>query len=437
MNLDPGAPPSETAFGARRARCSRLAAELIPAGSIVLDVSHPETYLQQSLPLGCSYLKGDWTTQMQNSVGGFESVAASTNADIIVALGTLEHIGDADGALAALRRYGRDVILSCHPADLDGAFDGRPIDGANRRSSLELAELFGRNAFRVQNVTQFDGLEILVRLTPAHQRPPIGRCSVAVISHNDVGNFGDRLGYHLIHSMLPSEAVVDHLTFNSLDCAKEKYDLVVLGIGNSIYEPLLDYKLIEIVSRGRAAMGIFGTQYRELLSRPALNRLLDRLVVWFARYQEDVLLYGRGRSNVEHFGDWLIDQFPMNVPTSDELLHIGDQILLELPLDRTIQYIQKYRLVYSTRLHPLICALTSAEAVAYDEQPLDESSAVVSGKFRSMLMDIFGKTYPEKQFFSCDREAVVRYKQFVRANLVGAKARVDAVLRSVVSQVSI
>ena len=29
-------------------------------------------------------------------------------------------------------------------------------------------------------------------------------CDVAVISYNDVGNFGDRLGYHIVNSLLPS-----------------------------------------------------------------------------------------------------------------------------------------------------------------------------------------------------------------------------------------
>ncbi|MDP2483476.1 MAG: hypothetical protein Q8W45_09355, partial [Candidatus Palauibacterales bacterium] len=41
-----------------------------------------------------------------------------------------------------------------------------------------------------------------------------------------------------------------------------------------------------------------------------LERLIERLDTWFARYQDDVLMYGRGRNNVEHLGDWLIDLFP-------------------------------------------------------------------------------------------------------------------------------
>ena len=124
----------------------------------------------------------------------------------------------------------------------------------------------------------------------------------------------------------------------------------------SIYQPLLTKDLIDVVSRGKAKVGIFGTQYRELISRPALDRLIDRLDTWFARYEDDVLMYGRGRTNVQHLGDWLINQFPMSTPTDEGQLQIGEEIWNELPLDRTIQFIQRYKNVLSSRLHPLLCA---------------------------------------------------------------------------------
>ncbi|WP_035659262.1 hypothetical protein, partial [Bradyrhizobium sp. STM 3809] len=88
---------------------------------------------------------------------------------------------------------------------------------------------------------------------------------VAVISHNEVGNFGDRLGFHIVNSLLPETSIVHHLTFSTLHTAKDRYDLVVVGIGNSIFHPLLRPDLFEVIDRGRAAVGIFGTQYRELI----------------------------------------------------------------------------------------------------------------------------------------------------------------------------
>ena len=50
----------------------------------------------------------------------------------------------------------------------------------------------------------------------------------------------------------------------------------------------------------------------DLTRSGALDRLIDRLDMWFARYEDDVLMYGRGRTNVKHLGDWLIEQFPLS-----------------------------------------------------------------------------------------------------------------------------
>lgn len=359
--------------------------------------------------------------------------AAAYDADIIVALDVLEYIPDPEAFIAHLHSRNRDVVLSCRPTELSGSIDRNSLGCLSQFSFLDLSELFDRHGYRVRSATAVDSSRILMRLTQIDQQRPINSCSVAVISHNDVGNFGDRLGYHIVNSLLPGEATVHHLTFQTLDRARDKYDLVVVGIGNSIFHPLLRDDLLDVVGRGKAAVGIFGTQYRESIPRHALDRLIDRLDVWFARYEDDVLMYGRGRPNVEHLGDWLIDQFPMGVSTSDELLHIDDRILLDIPLDRTIQFIQQHRQVYSTRLHPLLCALTSAETVAYAEQPDDGDTSIMSGKFRSMLIDIFGRTYPEKAFFTFDRDAVVGYKRRVRRNVAAVGERLEAMLRNVAS----
>ncbi len=54
-------------------------------------------------------------------------------------------------------------------------------------------------------------------------------------------------------------------------------------------------------------------------------------------------MYGRGRNNVEHLGDWLIDQFPMSRATDDAPLEIGPETGQVLPLDHTIQIIQRHK----------------------------------------------------------------------------------------------
>src|SRR5262249_33790219 len=88
----------------------------------------------------------------------------------------------------------------------------------------------------------------------------------------------------------------------------------------------------------------------------------------------------------------------------------------DLPLDRTIQHIQRHKRVFSERLHPLLCALTSADEVAYVEQRETHDRALTSGKFRSMLIDIFGHTCPEKVAWKVDRNRVASYKAKVRRN---------------------
>ena len=173
--------------------------------------------------------------------------------------------------------------------------------------------------------------------------------------------FGGRLGLQMINALMPGEADVHHLYFGALHEARDKYDLVVLGLGNSMFQPLLGDEVLDVVGRAKASIGIFGTQYRELIPRPSLDRLIERLDTWFARYEDDVLMYGRGRGNVVHLGDWLIDQFPMNAATLDEPLQIVDELRVDHALDRAIQVIQCHKNVYSTRLQPLLCALTAAE----------------------------------------------------------------------------
>ncbi len=367
----------------------------------------------------CDFNAGDFPTQ------------AAGQSDIIVMLGVLEQIADIESFFTHLRFCKQNIILSYCATDLTAGRDRAALGFVNNLSFYDLALLFDRYGFRIECTAPVGDIQVLMRLTPTERLMPVAPCSVAVVSYKDMGNFGDRLGFHMINALLPGEADVHHLTFNALDQARDEYDLVVLGIGNSLFQPLLGDNVLDIVSRGKASIGIFGTQFRELIPRPAMDRLLDRLDTWFARNEDDVLLYGRGRKNVVHLGDWLIDQFPMTKSTDDEPLQIGDEVLTELPLDRLIQAIQLHKNVYSARMHPLLCALTSAELVAYAEQPSKDMPDIVSGKFRSMLIDIFGRSYPEKKFFIVDRDAVRRYKARVHQNIGKVAAAIDAALRNV------
>ncbi len=417
LELPSVAPPMEPQ--AERDRRAELAAQFVPAGARVLELG--SAALEALLPYGCAHatckLAGEFPTK------------EAAEADLIVMLGALETVADVETLFTHLRFCKRDIVLSYHPTDL-APKKSQTRGFANHFSFYDLTLLFDRYGFRIECTTPIDERQVLMRLTPTERLRPVAAASIAVISEGDGGNLGDRLGYHMINALLPGDAEVHHLTFRTLAEARATYDLVILGTGSSLFRPLVSDDVLDVVSRAKAAIGIFGTQYRELIPRAVLERLIDRLDTWFARYEDDVLLYGRGRKNVVHLGDWLIDQFPMSRPSLDDPLQIDDEGAGELALDRAIQAIQQHRQVYSSRLAPLLCALTSAELAAYAEQPGDVPG-VVSGKFRSMLIDIFGRTYAEKKFFMVDRDAVARYKARVHGNVASVRERIDAVLRNV------
>jgi hypothetical protein len=48
-----------------------------------------------------------------------------------------------------------------------------------------------------------------------------------------------------------------------------------------------------------------------------------------------------------------------------------------------------------------------------------------------MLIDIFGRNYPEKTFFPVDRGAVTRYKRRVHDNTAALATQLEAILRNV------
>lgn len=422
----------EPAWDARAA----IAAAFVPAGARVLDLGCGRMALRGLLPPDCVYRPCDLVARDHDTVvcdlnaGGFPAEAAN-EADIVTMLGVLEYVVDADALFANLQRSRCDVVLSYCPTDFSAAIDRPSLGWISHFGLVDLAALFDRHGFRVERSERIDDLQLMIRLRPSNRVAPLAPCSVAVLSHFDVGNFGDRLGYHMINALLPPHAEVHHLAFDALHAARPHYDLVILGIGNSVYHRVLSDSTLDVLGRGKAAIGIFGTQYRELIPRPMLDRVLDCLDTWFARHEEDLLHYGRSRANAVHLGDWLIDQFPMARGTDDTLLKIERNEREELPLDRVIQRIQRHKNVFSERLHTLLCALTSAELVAYLEQRDTGSPLIATGKFRGMLIDVFGRTFPERTFFEVDRAAVARYKARVRANMVRLGERVDAILRNV------
>jgi hypothetical protein len=405
-----------------------FAAQFIPAGARVFDLSEG-TALQVLLPNGCSYRGIDrpLAAFFRDLKSGDFPTRAATDCDVIVMLGVLERTTDIENLFTHLRFCRHDIILSYCATDLTKGVDRAALGFANHLSFYELARLFDRYGFRIECTTPIDETQVLMRLKASEWLSAPATSSVAVISADDAGHFGARLGRQMVNALLPGEAEVHHLTLRTLGEARGDYDLVVLGTGNGLFPTLLGEEVLEIVSHAKAAIGIFGTHSRELIARPAFDRLIDRLDTWFARYEDDVLMYGRGRRNVVHIGDWLIDQFPLARAINDEPLMISDDVGQEFALDRAIGTIQQHKQVYSTLPTALLCALTSAELAAYAEP----QRSVAGGQFRSMLIDIFGRAFPEQKFFMIDRDAVTRYKARVHRNVGKVGTRIGAILRDV------
>ena len=381
---------------------ARLAADFIPAGATVADLGYGATALEKYLPYGSRYL---------HVVCNFneDCVPAMPEATHVVALGLLETIHDWRGFLRQLCAFRVPVIFSYHPGDYTQQMDRAALGFVNHINLDDLcSEVYGAG-FSVQTSTRIDN-QVLLRIQPGHRRGP-GNSRVLVLS-------GNRFGFHLINSLLPGVAEVHHANFQSWNLPPGDFDLVVVGTGNSLSEKVMTEELLTLVRRTPKSVGIFGTQYREGIKRERFAQLLDALTVWFARSEEDLLLYGKGRANAIHLGDWLIDAFPLTRWTRNETLKVGQEIWNDLPLDRTIQQIQQYRNVVSERLHPLLCALTSAERVAYSEQR-ESASGQPSGKFRGMLLDIFGRTWPESCLFEFRRECVADYRTKVQRMMAG------------------
>jgi len=267
------------------------------------------------------------------------------------------------------------------------------------------------------------------------EKPPTAAAMkrVLVLSYLNYPNFGDRLGFQIINSLLPANLCVVHAPLNYSYVPDGDFDLMILGLGQSLNVPaILREELVALMDRIPHVIGIFGTQYkyqyRDVMKPNQFANFLRRLTCWWARYETDIAEFGQGLTNVRHLGDWLISAFPMTEPRFDQPYVVGPETRdIEAPIDRAIQRFQAHRQVSSARLHPLLCAMTAADRVRYQEQREAERKEP-SGKFEAMLLDIFGRTFPEDEWFDVDRDAVLRYKLKVEANMAALRRQIVELL---------
>lgn len=257
--------------------------------------------------------------------------------------------------------------------------------------------------------------------------------NVWVLSFSNVGNFGDRLGVQLMHQALPPHAIVKHIHHRPMEIPAGEPDVLIVGIGNSIFGDLLTDEFDRLLARAPKVVGVFGTQYREAIPPQRWAHFMSRLDLWFARTSDDAETFGGLARETHVLGDWLMDAFPMTTPTINEAMTVGGALGVNQPLDRYIAYLQSYRRVHSRLMHPLLCAMCSAETVSYSEQPIDFRQGdivrpILTGKFARVLRDIVGKAPPPETPFTVDRGAVISYKARVRANIEAMRARLATLL---------
>lgn len=408
---------------------AKLAAGLIPRGARVLDLGCGAMALEGFLPSGCDYIPCDLVARDDRTlVCDFNAGEwPEADCDFVVALGVLEYIADVPAFLRRLAGLNRPVALSYNLAG-EAPRDRRGHGWVNDYDRAAFGALLREAGFHRATAYGLGHGQILVRASPT-STPRQAEKTVWAVSYSTADNFGDRLGVQLLNQILPAHAAVRHISLASLDQAPEgSPDLLLLGLGNSLFDPLVNAHLLALLDRAPRAIGVFGTQYRDTLPKVRLDPVLDRLERWYARSEEDALIYGRGRSNVRHLGDWLVDAFAMAHPSLDETLDLRSRDVGGQPLDRIISRIQSYRRVTSPRLHPLLCALTSAAEVAYAEQREMGPAGGESGKFRSLLLDVFGQELPQNRFWSVDRAAVVAYKEQVGRNIAALRADIERLL---------
>ncbi|MEX0808531.1 MAG: sulfotransferase [Dongiaceae bacterium] len=163
-----GPPLLEPAFARRRVRI--LAAQGIPHGSIVLDLSCGVPALRYLLPPDCRHIMCDVVARDEKyRVARLceGELPGKERATLIAALGLLEHVDpDLPGWLRRLREYGLPAIVSYHPADDTADTDRHALGWINHLTRAELQGAAEAAGFAVDARWAFDQRQALLRLSP-------------------------------------------------------------------------------------------------------------------------------------------------------------------------------------------------------------------------------------------------------------------------------
>jgi predicted metal-dependent hydrolase len=89
--------------------------------------------------------------------------------------------------------------------------------------------------------------------------------------------------------------------------------------------------------------------------------------------------------------------------------------------------LRRHKAVTAGERGALLCALTAAETAAWREEG-DDAAPGVPGETRGLLLDVFGRGYPEGEAFLVDRDAVRRYRTRVLGAVAALRTHIDTLL---------
>ncbi len=259
---------------------------------------------------------------------------------------------------------------------------------------------------------------------------------VLIVSKMFMRNFGDRLGFHNVSLLTSLAQNISYIDFDDpelLEKDPSKYDVVIIGTGNSLFHNMITDDFYAYLSNAKHLIGIFGFQYYEVLEerKVLFEKCINQFDKIFIRYKKDISFLERleiSTQKVVHFGDWLVMLFPMTSYNSDKTLNIiGKEPFIRNALDVYMQEIQTYKYVHSARLHTLLCAMCSAEKVSYSEQYDKKHPGISSGKFEGLFNDIFNEHVKPDEFYSVDKHAVVNYKNHVSAQFLEVVSYINSI----------
>ncbi len=254
----------------------------VPSGASIGYVGSRPSVVQAFLPYGSTLESIEDISNLDSKMSSNNNGKLEAHYDLFIVDVDTEVSSSATSALPRLRQYGLPVLLI---SEQSKPLHAKASESCRLMSRHELMHSIEQANFCVAD-SLVSGEEIEVfRLLP-ERRSTIRSPRVLILSFYRAKNFGDRLGYYLTQRVLPQHVEIHHAYFDPSsgylpsDVPDLKFDMLMLGIGNSLFDEVLTEELIDLMDKMPRTIGIFGTQYRERLRISKFIPVLERLDQW-------------------------------------------------------------------------------------------------------------------------------------------------------------